>query len=231
MPVVVTTLPNHSHVCGINENTSAYGPVVNESFPRMWDQRLAESCDRVNKRIIPTYVGSTESCYRLKRHDRIIPTYVGSTPSLVLLSGLAANHSHVCGINNGIVRMNCLQDESFPRMWDQLRLFGSAIIILPNHSHVCGINQRTPSISRRHGESFPRMWDQRLAESCDRVNKRIIPTYVGSTCRRTKTLFFGANHSHVCGINRFSRSAAIWRSESFPRMWDQQFHIVLLKKW
>mgnify|MGYP004702500693 CR=1 FL=1 len=72
-------LPNHSHVCGINEQKVSKDLKALESFPRMWDQRDARVLKAVLNRIIPTYVGSTG----------LIGGYQGKT----------ANHSHVCGIN------------------------------------------------------------------------------------------------------------------------------------
>ena len=50
---------NHSHVCGINRSLFCHCLALNESFPRMWDQRLGARIFDLKKRIIPTYVGST----------------------------------------------------------------------------------------------------------------------------------------------------------------------------
>ena len=93
--------PNHSHVCGINPTQKPIELYEWESFPRMWDQRPAEPQRSCLRRIIPTYVGSTlRQAFRLQR-----------TP----------NHSHVCGINEPREPTDSCDDESFPRMWDQLR--------------------------------------------------------------------------------------------------------------
>ena len=90
-----------------------------------------------------------------------------------------------------------------------------------NHSHVCGINVTAFSPSVAPDESFPRMWDQQLREVVRRLIERIIPTYVGSTPAWPFTLWNDTNHSHVCGINYSTASAADEWLESFPRMWDQ----------
>ena len=93
------TLPNHSHVCGINlfETPSSFLSI--ESFPRMWDQRsLLDIWVMIN---------------------RIIPTYVGSTDFSPLISTYLPNHSHVCGINVTVLINPPTWYESFPRMWDQ----------------------------------------------------------------------------------------------------------------
>ena len=131
---------NHSHVCGINSEEEINQAIKDESFPRMWDQRVHRRPDDAARRIIPTYVGSTQAS--------------------VVLSGHSANHSHVCGINRKKYFSGNSCSESFPRMWDQrLRVAMSAVpsrIIptyvgstcgrytarsnIPNHSHVCGIN-------------------------------------------------------------------------------------------
>ena len=76
----VLSIPNHSHVCGINFFTSLELFWTGESFPRMWDQRTALQIADARNRIIPTYVGST----------RIINTF----------TCVETNHSHVCGINS-----------------------------------------------------------------------------------------------------------------------------------
>ena len=70
---------NHSHVCGINSHQCRQPAPINESFPRMWDQRV----------------------YRGERAEgvRIIPTYVGSTHYRIKAVAIDENHSHVCGIN------------------------------------------------------------------------------------------------------------------------------------
>ena len=131
---------NHSHVCGINSEEEINQAIKDESFPRMWDQRVHRRPDDAARRIIPTYVGST----------RLV----------VCLDALSPNHSHVCGINRAGRVLIINVGESFPRMWDQhvekfrhlrhVRIIptyvGSTrkalllIIIQSNHSHVCGIN-------------------------------------------------------------------------------------------
>ena len=96
----ISSPPNHSHVCGINL-IDPFSPFrMAESFPRMWDQRFVRP-------------GDVEGV-------RIIPTYVGSTKIRAMLLGLAANHSHVCGINFLYTHSPQISDESFPRMGDQL---------------------------------------------------------------------------------------------------------------
>ena len=75
----VLSIPNHSHVCGINLLCFTDKRMKCESFPRMWDQRIQWNHHLQFSRIIPTYVGSTRSNAHLRR----------SRP----------NHSHVCGIN------------------------------------------------------------------------------------------------------------------------------------
>ena len=131
---------NHSHVCGINRDASARASGSFESFPRMWDQLI--------KRL------------KSMETDRIIPTYVGSTWNYMYIPAHAANHSHVCGINQTARSQLRVIRESFPRMWDQrYRVFAVSCSrrIIPtyvgstqlnpqqlqtisNHSHVCGIN-------------------------------------------------------------------------------------------
>ena len=192
-----------------------------ESFPRMWDQQINVIWNTKRQRIIPTYVGSTK---------RALPD-----------SSTAANHSHVCGINGYQKITSYNQGESFPRMWDQRALLKTNQMILriiptyvgstchcrelnlipANHSHVCGINSAINSGIFAKFESFPRMWDQPTKEVVDEDATRIIPTYVGSTFSKAWRKTMRTNHSHVCGINLVSDSAAVSRSESFPRMWDQ----------
>ena len=132
--------PNHSHVCGINNSRGCWVLTVSESFPRMWDQRFHHARRGCERRIIPTYVGSTV------QNSTVFP--------------FCSNHSHVCGINGAFFALDGLNCESFPRMWDQLhrRMHRSFFMrIIPtyvgstssnsfwlssatNHSHVCGIN-------------------------------------------------------------------------------------------
>ena len=92
---------NHSHVCGINSEEEINQAIKDESFPRMWDQRVHRRPDDAARRIIPTYVGSTQAS--------------------VVLSGHSATHSHVCGINVRTLYCSIEYSESFPRMWDQPR--------------------------------------------------------------------------------------------------------------
>ena len=93
------SVPNHSHVCGINVVKEHWQDICNESFPRMWDQHVTVSGTAYTARIIPTYVGSTRPG---SRRPRCRP-----------------NHSHVCGINRDSGYINRYGHESFPRMWDQ----------------------------------------------------------------------------------------------------------------
>ena len=151
---------NHSHVCGINSHNRKGSHKCGESFPRMWDQRIITSERRPDRRIIPTYVGSTK-----------VSSIVGLSMS---------NHSHVCGINVSALKTIRSKNESFPRMWDQpvaidntgttLRIIPTYVgstqtrrgcsLQSPNHSHVCGINGTAGSLPECCRESFPRMWDQ-----------------------------------------------------------------------
>ena len=176
-----TVVPNHSHVCGINLQMFMRPSSISESFPRMWDQHRAS---------VP-----------FPPHYRIIPTYVGSTDCALCLLSSAANHSHVCGINTLSVFYFVLNFESFPRMWDQppsaaytarrLRIIPTYVgstrrpvnfsSRITNHSHVCGINFPVTVVLRFPNESFPRMWDQLQRNSTRSSERRIIPTYVGST--------------------------------------------------
>ena len=153
----------------------------------------------------------------------------------------AANHSHVCGINEVSSCLLCVTSESFPRMWDQpecritfmwlTRIIptyvGSTLParrgcpIRPNHSHVCGINYDNGRIISADDESFPRMWDQLPTSAVVVVLSRIIPTYVGSTRSRQNQRTTTTNHSHVCGINTLKSLLILAMYESFPRMWDQ----------
>ena len=224
--------PNHSHVCGINEAFGLCWEDVDESFPRMWDQRLLRHLHSLKLRIIPTYVGSTG----------VDAINVGNQP----------NHSHVCGINESTSSSRSPRSESFPRMWDQryLQVFiftygriiptyvGSTFGLRPehrtepNHSHVCGINPFFGVTRERYLESFPRMWDQLPETHTYLYDGRIIPTYVGSTMKRAELKAFRTNHSHVCGINAMLPPLALDFFESFPRMWDQQNleSVLLLQK-
>ena len=154
-------------------------------------------------------------------NHRIIPTYVGSTSSAFIPVSVTANHSHVCGINWAQGERKKLNDESFPRMWDQLEpvkekpirlriiptYVGSTALLVynrstrTNHSHVCGINSSLLGSASLSFESFPRMWDQPYPAS--------------------RQLSERPNHSHVCGINVLGVYPVCVVSESFPRMWDQ----------
>ena len=66
------------------------------------------------------------------------------------------------------------------------------------------------------------MWDQPAKAANQRLLRRIIPTYVGSTRSKEKLYSAGSNHSHVCGINDAVHKPHKNGNESFPRMWDQQ---------
>ena len=181
-------------------------------------------------------------CFCTVEPFRIIPTYVGSTQGTGEAGTYWPNHSHVCGINLEINREFISNDESFPRMWDQLcftlKCKGFSRIIptyvgstssssvqrkeQSNHSHVCGINMRTKNTPFLGYESFPRMWDQQSRTVSRIFTWRIIPTYVGSTDRPKAKNRLATNHSHVCGINSLKESRSSIPFESFPRMWDQR---------
>ena len=146
---------------------------------------------------------------------------MGSTRDRHAQVDSSTNHSHVCGINKITVNGCTLDNESFPRMWDQPHLIRSHIlpcriiptyvgstmrfyVLLrrcPNHSHVCGINPILQFVKFHAIESFPRMWDQQPWRDSASTVTRIIPTYVGSTEGRPCGGLLDPNHSHVCGIN------------------------------
>ncbi len=156
---------------------------------------------------------------------RIIPTYVGSTHLRRLMLLRITNHSHVCGINHHIQPGTLMTFRIIPTYVGSTTRSNSSPLSVANHSHVCGIN----------------------AAGADglRAGRRIIPTYVGSTRVSSDSPSLPANHSHVCGINRSSAGRSwpqpnhshvcginLWpvtqsrtRTESFPRMWDQQYPI------
>ena len=110
-------------------------------------------------------------------------------------------------------------------MWDQ-RIHQPSCIrpyrIIPTY---VGSTSPMPLQALCKRESFPRMWDQLCHRIQEPLSDRIIPTYVGSTPIQPNQRALTANHSHVCGINRSPRMRHFYRTESFPRMWDQ--HIIV----
>ena len=132
---------------------------------------------------------------------RIIPTYVGSTATFYISITSATNHTHVCGINHRLSRIHPMNNESFPRMWDQraFRMTPSGYRrIIPTYVGSTGL---TPPSYFFYIESFPRMWDQHRYIVAKGLRNRIIPTYVGSTNIHALLKRGKPNHSHVCGIN------------------------------
>ena len=171
---------------------------------------------------------------------------MGSTTSFLCAPFSRTNHSHVCGINGSILFCYAVDNESFPRMWDQPEIIlreESRNRIIPtyvgstlpssvfhrapaNHSHVCGINRFPFSALAFSFESFPRMWDQHPLPSLTLPYCRIIPTYVGSTDAIDYLENKLPNHSHVCGINATLTHPQAAPDESFPRMWDQHDQVI-----
>ena len=172
----------------------------------MWDQRyrvFAVSCSR---RIIPTYVGSTQL----------------NPQQLQTIS----NHSHVCGINYSVIPQARVLFRIIPTYVGSTSTEPLRIRTEPNHSHVCGINRRRLKPCSMAIESFPRMWDQLAIRGRFRRVKRIIPTYVGSTKSLVNRIAKTTNHSHVCGINSRNDCLTHSKNESFPRMWDQLLELL-----
>ena len=112
-------------------------------------------------------------------------------------------------------------NESFPRLWDELRVIikpaplariiptpvGWTLLscwlafCLPNHSHACGMNRSLLSWLKKQSESFPRLWDElgKIILFFPRI--RIIPTPVGWIRNRYFKPYNASNHSHACGMN------------------------------
>ena len=132
---------------------------------------------------------------------------MGSTPSRHPPLPGSTNHSHVCGINRRSFVHCLLQNESFPRMWDQhafTTVDMRGVRIIPTY---VGSTVDHYKIKKQY--------------------PRIIPTYVGSTDIRHTVHIGTANHSHVCGINYLENEYGQQWDESFPRMWDQHRHFSL----
>ena len=129
---------DHPHVCGEHGVEPAYVISFGGSSPRMWGTRIIH---------IFTFM-----------YNRIIPTYVGNTDSLHNRPPRKADHPHVCGEHAVALRMLDGEHGSSPRMWGTLHGWQSSGCrgrIIPtyvgntsrrigdaltgaDHPHVCG---------------------------------------------------------------------------------------------
>ena len=171
----------HPHVCGEHCLRSVAIRCVTGSSPRVWGALKATFAGHLQRRLIPTCVGST---------------YRGGVNE----SDITA-HPHVCGEHRYRAPFTSSRDGSSPRVWGarkrlfrrapefrliptcvgSTRLFSRLHIARAAHPHVCGEHAGSRQASKSVDGSSPRVWGA-LAPALPTLTRyRLIPTCVGST--------------------------------------------------
>ena len=89
---------------------------------------------------------------------------------------------------------------------------------------MCGEHfSRAAFCALRIGSS-PRVWGARPGGCAHDGRDRLIPTCVGSTCRRGKMTRLSAAHPHVCGEHLPNNRLDPLANGSSPRVWGAQLH-------
>ena len=159
---------------------------------------------------------------------RIIPAYAGSTPPTTPRCRPLRDHPRVCGEHSRRPKRASRRPGSSPRMrgalidikqsklscWIIPAYAGStprslgACSPMRDHPRVCG--EHLPWLPRQppRGGSSPRMRGALPLRVVERLRRRIIPAYAGSTPHASLTPFSAQDHPRVCGEHPASADAS-----------------------
>ena len=91
--------------------------------------------------------------------------------------------------------------------------------ITPVHPHACGEHFTINCHIVISGGSSPRLWGTHEAEQAVLGSCRFIPTLVGNTAFRNKTVIEITVHPHACGEHAKARKIKAEHGGSSPRLW------------
>ena len=154
---------------------------------------------------------------------------------------MVRDHPHACGDKSFSTQRAHVSPGSSPRVWGQDTIdIGTKkqLGIIPtrvgtscckqvkhgrnqDHPHACGDKAVTQLYRSKDRGSSPRVWGQAMPILICSLFKRIIPTRVGTSCRKSDINKLSKDHPHACGDKLlFSGNSHIKRGSS-PRVWGQ----------
>ena len=171
----------------------------------------------------------------------IIPTRVGTRRNHTLKNCQRQDHPHACGDKVALGSQTLLQEGSSPRVWGQVynadstrHCLGiiptrvgtssapySTTTAAPDHPHACGDKEKTEKSLFCGTGSSPRVWGQGIIGIIGCEHTGIIPTRVGTSCRRLSRTCLRADHPHACGDKCLLRRMMVYFPGSSPRVWGQ----------
>ena len=174
-------------------------------------------------------------------HARIIPTRVGTRHYPANLSKTAGDHPHACGDKSFSTQRAHVSPGSSPRVWGQDTIdIGTKkqLGIIPtrvgtscckqvkhgrnqDHPHACGDKAVTQLYRSKDRGSSPRVWGQAMPILICSLFKRIIPTRVGTSCRKSDINKLSKDHPHACGDKYRKWLIFPLTRGSSPRVWGQ----------
>ena len=152
------------------------------------------------------------------------------------------DHPHACGDKSALLSSARTLTGSSPRVWGQvlkpcprckkLRIIptrvGTSLCVCHeerqavDHPHACGDKHSQSSTTNPTQGSSPRVWGQVLYLLKHLLDRRIIPTRVGTRKIKTSKQKLSRDHPHACGDKRGSPRIADTALGSSPRVWGQE---------
>ena len=149
---------DHPHACGDKKKSSYCFATEAGSSPRVWGQGY--------------------SFLQRSKAQRIIPTRVGTSSKILFHEAFKTDHPHACGDKN-IFDIKYYADRgSSPRVWGQGQKSTSSH---QDHPHACGDKYPMKKFCAKSKGSSPRVWGQAINGVSSFIEKRIIPTRVGTS--------------------------------------------------
>ena len=90
-----------------------------------------------------------------------------------------------------------------------------------DHPHACGDKLFHTALDSQRQGSSPRVWGQVQKLFYTAQFRRIIPTRVGTSCAKGKTVIYCKDHPHACGDKLAEQDEKITKIGSSPRVWGQ----------
>ena len=222
---------DHPRVCGEHRPPPQSRTTASGSSPRMRGAPPTLGRPTICKRIIPAYAGSTDlqsaPDHLRKDHPRVcgehsiraLPAFVrrGSSPRM---RG-APCRSTLLACSAGII----------PAYAGSTSLKALIAPTLRDHPRVCGEHEAGQGRLHPLGGSSPRMRGAQGRPAGSRLDKRIIPAYAGSTCRRSCATAWTRDHPRVCGEHIVYSFQGYAGSGSSPRMRGAQITKPLACIW
>ena len=212
---------DHPHAYGDKYSYKSKASQAQGSSPRVWGQAINGVSSFIDKRIIPTRMGtSCKNLVNLTEQQDHPHAYGDKKKSSYCLATVAGSSPRVWGQDFFDVSFNASY-RIIPTRMGTRRFLSIYIDVNKDHPHAYGDKYFAFIFCTYSIGSSPRVWGQGLLRNRQIFLTRIIPTRMGTSNLHNEHIITYKDHPHAYGDkNRFPFSD-VEQLGSSPRVWGQ----------